>query len=88
MTNSPYNASAFPIIRKLGWQTVNDLILNETLKMVYKCRNDEAPSFLACLLVAYLKPLAENLEIPKPIHVSHYYEQHVVKNAFLLEEQN
>ena len=49
VTNSPYNASALPIIRKLGWQTVKDLIVNETLKMVYKCTNDEAPSYLACL---------------------------------------
>ena len=36
VTNSPYNASALPILRKLGWQTVNDLILKEILKMVYK----------------------------------------------------
>ena len=49
VTNSPYNASALPIIRKLGWQIVKDLIVNETLKMVYKCTNDEAPSYLACL---------------------------------------
>ncbi len=49
VTNSPYNASAFTIIRTLGWQIVNELIVNETLKMVYKCRNDEAPSYLACL---------------------------------------
>ena len=49
VTNSPYNASALPIVSKLGWQTVNDLIAKETLKMVYKCTNDEAPSYLACL---------------------------------------
>ena len=49
VTISPYNASAPPIIRKLGWQTVNDLIVKENLKMVYKCTNDEAPSYLACL---------------------------------------
>ena len=49
VTNSPYNASALSIIRKLGWQTVNDLIVEETLKMVYKCTNDKAPSYLACL---------------------------------------
>ena len=49
VTNSPYNASALPIIRKLGWQTVIDLIVKETLKMAYKCTNDEAPSYLACL---------------------------------------
>ena len=34
VTNSPYNASAIPIMRKLGWQTVNNLIVEETLKMV------------------------------------------------------
>ena len=39
VTNSPYNASVLPIIRKLGWQTVNDLIAEETLKMIYKCKN-------------------------------------------------
>ena len=44
-----YLASALPIIRKLGWQTVNDLIPKESLKMVYKCTNDAAPSYLACL---------------------------------------
>ena len=49
VTNSPYSASALPIIRKLGWQTVNDLIVKETLKMVHKCTNKEAPSYLACL---------------------------------------
>ena len=49
VTNSPYNASALPVLRKLGWQTVNDLIVEETLKMVFKCTNDKAPSYLACL---------------------------------------
>ena len=49
VANSPYNASAPPIIKQLGWPTVNDLIVSETLKMVYKCTNDEAPSYLACL---------------------------------------
>ena len=34
----------------VGWHTVNDLIAKETLKMVYKCTNDEPPSYLACLL--------------------------------------
>ena len=43
VTKSPYNASALPIKRKLGWQTVNDLIVEETLK---KCKYDDAPSYL------------------------------------------
>ena len=49
VTNSPYNAFALPIIKKLSWQTVNDFIVEETLKMVYKCTNYEAPLYLACL---------------------------------------
>ena len=49
VTNSLYNASALPIIRKLSWQTVNDLIVEETLKMVFKCTNNEASLYLACL---------------------------------------
>ena len=39
VANSLYNASALPTIRKLGLQTVNDLIVKETLKCytnVYK----------------------------------------------------
>ena len=88
VTNSPYNAYALPIIRELGWQTVDDLIVEETLKMVYKCTNDEAPSYLACLSAGYQKPVSGNCEIPKPIYVSCFYEQHVVKNAFLVEGRN
>ena len=50
VTNSPYNASALPIIRKLGWQTINDFTGEEALKMVHKCTHDKAASYLACLL--------------------------------------
>ena len=31
VTNSAYDASALPIIRKLGWPTINELIESETL---------------------------------------------------------
>ena len=40
VTNSAYDASALPIIRKLGWPTINELIESEILKMVYKSVND------------------------------------------------
>ena len=30
----------------------------------------------------YQKPVSKSFELPKPIYVSHYYEQHVVKNIF------
>ena len=46
VTNSAYDASALPIIRKLGWPTINELIESETLKTVYKSVNDQAPIYL------------------------------------------
>ena len=36
VTDSSYKTSTFPILEKLGWLTVNDLIETETLKTVYK----------------------------------------------------
>ena len=49
--NSAYDASALPIIRKLDWPTINELIESETLKMVYKSVNDQAPTYLAEMFV-------------------------------------
>ena len=49
VTNSPYRMSAPPIIKQLGWLTVNDLIETETLKMVYRSINHEAPDYLTGL---------------------------------------
>ena len=51
VTNSAYDASALPIIRELGWPTINELIESETLKMVYKSLNDQAPIYLTEMLV-------------------------------------
>ena len=49
VTNSPYRMSAPPIIRQLGWQTVKELIEIETVKMVYRSINHEAPEYLTGL---------------------------------------
>ena len=46
VTNSRYDASAKPIIKKLGWHTVSEIIQMETLSMVYKSINDLAPTYL------------------------------------------
>ena len=43
VTNSAYAASALPITRKLSCPTINELIESETLKMVYKSANNQAP---------------------------------------------
>ena len=46
VTNSRYDASAKPIIKKLGWFTVSEIIQMETLSMVYKSINDLALTYL------------------------------------------
>ena len=83
-----YNASALPIIRKLGWQTVNDLIVNETLKMEYKCTNEEAPSYLACLFDRLSETSTQELgSTETDLHVP-FLRTACAQNAFLLEGQN
>ena len=51
VTGSSYKTSAFPILKKLGWLTVNDLIETETLKMVFKSKNQLAPEYLNSMFV-------------------------------------
>ena len=46
VTNSPYDASALPLIGSLGWLTSRELIDFETSKMVYKSLNALAPDYL------------------------------------------
>ena len=50
VTNSPYRMFALSIIRQLGWQTMNELIRTETLKMVYRSINREVSEYLTRLL--------------------------------------
>ena len=51
VTDSSFKTSASPIIEKLGWLTVNDLIETETLKMVYKSKNQLAPEYLNSMFI-------------------------------------
>ena len=44
--NSPYDTSALPLIKSLGWLTIRELIDFETSKMVYKSLNALAPDYL------------------------------------------
>ena len=46
------------------------------------------PLTLHACSAGYQKPVPRNYGIPKPIYVSRFYEQHVAKNVFLLEEPN
>ena len=53
LTDSSYKTSASPIIEKLGWLTVNDLIETETLKMVYNSKNQLAPEHLNSMFIKF-----------------------------------
>ena len=49
VTDSSYKTLSPPIIENLGWQTVNDLMETETLKMVNKSTNQQAPAYLTSI---------------------------------------
>ena len=46
VTNSPYEAHSQPLIQKLGWPTIQELIESETGEVVYKALLNEAPDYL------------------------------------------
>ena len=50
ITNSSFDTSSRPLIAKLGWQTVEELISNESKTMVFKSLNDLASQYLCNLL--------------------------------------
>ena len=51
VTRSPFDASAAPLLKRLGWPSVQDLIDKETSSMVYKSLNSLAPQYLSDLFV-------------------------------------
>ena len=51
VTNSPFDASAAPLLQRLGLPFVQKLINKETGSMVYKSLNALAPRYLSDLFV-------------------------------------
>lgn len=51
MTNSSFDAPSKPIIERLGWKTIQDLIENESQTMVFKSLNGLAPEYLSGLFM-------------------------------------
>ena len=49
-TSSLYDAPSQPLLEKLGWQTIRELIDMETATMAYRSINNEAPDYLSTLL--------------------------------------
>ena len=48
-TNSPYDATSQPQLKKIGWQSIRELIGIEADMIVYRSTNNEAPSYLTSL---------------------------------------
>ena len=46
VTNSPFDATALPVIRALQWPTVRELIDFESQKIVFRSLNGDAPSYM------------------------------------------
>ena len=49
ITNSSFDTPSRPLIAKLGWKTIEELIGNETKTTVFKTLNDLAPQYLCNL---------------------------------------
>ena len=47
VTGSRYDQSVLPLIRALGWPTVREILDLETLKLVFKSLNGDAPSYMS-----------------------------------------
>ena len=70
-TNSPYDASAVPLLRNLAWPSIRDLIRKETASPTYKSLNSLAPQYLGELFTKCsegsdrnLRSTETNLQIP------------------------
>ena len=46
VTNSPYDASALPLIKQLGWLNIQQMIEFETTRIVHKSLHNEVPEYL------------------------------------------
>ena len=53
VTNSPYDASAAPLIQNLGWPTISNLIRKETATLTYNSLNSLAPAYMRKIFTKY-----------------------------------
>ena len=88
VTNSAYDASALPIIRKLGWPTINELNESETLKIVYKSVNNQAPIYLTEMFVRLSDACKRELRILEQIWPFLFANRLSARNAFHIRVLN
>ena len=60
VTNSPFDASAAPLLQRLGWSSVHKLINKETGSMVCRSLNSLAPQYLRDLFMRLPRYIQES----------------------------
>ena len=75
VTNSSYDAPLVPLIRSLGWETIDDLINQEMKTIAFRSVNNLAPQYLIDLFTrnSYssshnLRNTGSDVQIPKKKH--------------------
>ena len=61
VSNSSYDAPSMPLMRRLGWETINDLIYQEIRTMTFKSVNNLAPQYLMNLFTINSHSSSHNL---------------------------
>ena len=61
ITNSPFDATALPVIRALQWPTVRELIDFESQKMVFRSVEGDAPSYMSDMFTRVNNSTARSL---------------------------
>ena len=61
VTNSPFDATALPVIRELQWPTVRELIDFESQKMVFRSLKGDAPSYMKDMFTRVNNSIARSL---------------------------
>ena len=72
VTNSSFDTPSRPLIERLGWRTIEQLISNESKTMVFKSLNELAPQYLGSLFkrnsqcsTRHLRNTETDLRVPK-----------------------
>ena len=75
ITNSSYDAPSSPLLRSLGWETIDDLINQEIKTITFKYVNKLVPQYLIDLFTRNSNSSSHNLrntdsdvQIPKKKH--------------------
>ena len=61
ITNSSFDAPGIPLVRRLGWKTIEELIAHESELMVFKSIHGLAPQYMSDLFTKISQLTSHNL---------------------------